>query len=130
MEFHLIENGVRTNLAFGELNISGNEDDGYRPFELMVASVVGCSASVFRKILDKKRITIEDLKILAEVKRASEEANKITDIHLVFAVKGEQLSKEQLEKSLAVARKNCSMIRTIEDAVNITEKLELISLSK
>ncbi|GAE95330.1 OsmC/Ohr family protein [Gracilibacillus boraciitolerans JCM 21714] len=130
MEFYLSEGGVRTKLPYGELDISGNEDYGFRPFQLMVASVAGCSASVFRKILDKKRITIDDLEIFADVERSSEEANKITAIHLRYAVKGVDLKRDQMEKSLELARKNCSMIRTIEDSVKITEKLEVINLSK
>ncbi|SHN28243.1 OsmC family protein [Gracilibacillus kekensis] len=129
MDFYLSEGGVRTQLPFGELDISGNEEHGYRPFQLMVSSVAGCSASVFRKILDKKKIAIDDLKISAEVERAPDEANKITDIQLHFVVKGVGLKKEQLEKSIEIARKNCSMIRTIEDSVTITETLEVINLS-
>ncbi|MGP4042095.1 OsmC family protein [Gracilibacillus sp. D59] len=129
MDFYLSEGGVRTMLPFGELDISGNEDFGYRPFQLMVASVVGCSASVLRKILDKKRLPIDDIKISADVERSPDEANKITSIHLHFVVKGVQLKKDQVEKSLGVARKNCSMIRTIEDSVKITETLEIVNLS-
>ncbi|WP_163580972.1 OsmC family protein [Gracilibacillus saliphilus] len=129
MDFNLSEGGVRTILPFGELDISGNEELGYRPFQLMVASIAGCSASVFRKVLDKKRITIDDLKISAETERSPDEANKITSIHLRFVVKGVGLKKDQIEKSLEIARKNCSMIRTIEDSVKITETLEIVNLS-
>ncbi|MGN8646866.1 OsmC family protein [Gracilibacillus sp. HCP3S3_G5_1] len=130
MDFYLSEGGVRTVLPFGELDISGNEELGYRPFQLMVASVAGCSATVFRKVLDKKRIAIDDLKISAEVERSPDEANKLTAIHLHFVVKGISLKRDQIEKSMDLARKNCSMIRTIEDSVKISETLEIVNLSK
>ncbi|MFC4388864.1 OsmC family protein [Gracilibacillus marinus] len=130
MDFYLKEGGVRTKLAYGELDISGNEDYGYRPFQLMVASIVGCSASVFRKILEKKRIKIDDLKIEVEVNRNPDQANRIESLHLNYIVKGYQLNNERLEKSLEIARKNCSMIRTIEDSVKITESLDIIPLNK
>ncbi|UOQ84560.1 OsmC family protein [Gracilibacillus salinarum] len=129
MEFYLTEGGVRTQLPFGELEISGNEELGFRPFQLMIASVAGCSASVFRKVLQKKRIEIDDLQITADVERSSEEANKITAIQLHFVVKGRNLKHDLLEKSLQVARKNCSMVRTIEDSVDIKETLEVVNLS-
>ncbi|MDX8046899.1 OsmC family protein [Gracilibacillus sp. S3-1-1] len=129
MEFYLSEGGIRAVLPYGELDISGNEEFGYRPFQLMMASVAGCSGSVFRKVLDKKRIEIDDMKISAEVERDAEQANKITAIHLHVVVKGVNLDPDQLEKSLEIARKNCSMVRTIEDSVKITERLEIISLS-
>ncbi|SER57907.1 Uncharacterized OsmC-related protein [Gracilibacillus ureilyticus] len=129
MDFYLKEGGIRTRLPYGELDISGNENCGYRPFQLMVASVAGCSASVFRKVLEKKRIVIEDLHISAEVTRNPEEANRIESIELHYAVKGAHLDREKLEKTLEIARKNCSMIRTIENAVKITETLEIIKIS-
>ncbi|ENH97999.1 hypothetical protein J416_02564 [Gracilibacillus halophilus YIM-C55.5] len=130
MDFYLKEGGMRVNFPYDELDISGNEDYGFRPFQLMVASVAGCSASVFRKILDKKRIDIDDLKISADVERNADEANKIEAIHLHFSVKGAHLDREKLEKSMAIAKKNCSMIRSIEDSVKITETLEIINLSE
>ncbi|UOQ48864.1 OsmC family protein [Gracilibacillus caseinilyticus] len=129
MEFYLTEGGVRTQLPFGELDVSGNEELGFRPFQLMIASIAGCSASVFRKVLQKKRIEIEDLHITADVERSSEEANKITSIHLHFVVKGRNLKHDLLDKSLQISRKNCSMVRTIEDSVDVKETLEVVNLS-
>ncbi|MFC4401518.1 OsmC family protein [Gracilibacillus xinjiangensis] len=129
MDFYLKDGGIRTHFPYGELDISGNENYGYRPFQLMVASVAGCSGSVFRKILEKKRIKIDDFKISAEVKRKPDEANRIESIDLHYVVKGVHLDREKLEKSLEIARNNCSMIRTIEKSVKINESLEVIQLS-
>ena len=99
MEFHLTDNGIRSDLEYGELMISGNEEYGFRPFQLMIGSIAGCSASVFRKILAKKKIEITDLTIRAEVDRDMHAANKINEIHLYFVVKGTRLDKVTLEKS-------------------------------
>lgn len=129
MEFYLKKAGVRADLAYGTLDISGNEDYGYRPYELMVASVTGCIASVFGKLLDKKLIKIDDLKITANVERSPQDLNKITAIDLQFVVKGYRLKLDQLEECLETARENCSVIRTIENSVKITERLTLINLS-
>jgi len=128
MEFHLTENGIRTELEYGELTISGNEDDGFRPFQLMISSIAGCSASVFRKILAKKKMEISDLTIRAEVDRDMHAANKITQIHLYFVVKGTRLNKESLEKSLEIAHRNCPMVRSVENSIQVKETLEIINL--
>lgn len=129
MKFHLKENGLLTELGYGGLSISGNEDHGFRPFELMVASIVGCSGSVFQKILEKQRTHVEDLSIVAEVERNPEEANRIERIKLNYMIKGHHLNIERLYKNLALSRKNCSMIRSIEDSINIEETLNIIELS-
>ncbi len=120
---------MRIDLPYGELDVSGNEEYGFRPFQLMVASIAGCSASVYRKILDKQKIDYEDLIINAEVERNEMEANRIESIHLEFVVKGRYLDEGKLYKNLEVARKNCSMIRSVENSINIKESLECIEIN-
>lgn len=129
MEFHLKENGMRVELPYGELDISGNEEFGYRPFQLMVASIAGCSASVFRKILEKQRTEIVDLQISAEVERNPEEANRIEKIVLHYVVKGRRLDPEKLYKNLEIARRNCSMVRSVENSITIEEQIDTVELS-
>lgn len=130
LDFYLKDNGMRIDLNYGQLDISGNEDDGYRPFTLMVASIVGCSGSVFRKILQKQRIQVEDIQIGAEVVRNAQEANRIEKITLKFTVKGHHLDPDKLYKNLQVSRRNCSMIRSVEDSIEIEEHIETIELSR
>ncbi|WP_404458165.1 OsmC family protein [Oceanobacillus kapialis] len=129
MEFHLKENGMRVELPYGELDISGNDEFGYRPFQLMVASIAGCSASVFRKILEKQRTEIVDLQISAEVERNPEEANRIEKIVLHYVVKGRRLDPEKLYKNLEIARRNCSMVRSVENSITIEEQIDTVELS-
>ncbi|WP_077624329.1 OsmC family protein [Sediminibacillus massiliensis] len=128
MDFYLKEQGVCTSFPYGQLNISGNEDYGFRPYQLMVASIAGCSASVFRKILEKQKLNVEEWHISAEVERNPEEANRIDRIHLRYIVKGKQLDRAKLEKNLAISRKNCSMIRSVENSIDIEESLDYIDL--
>ncbi|SDR09711.1 OsmC family protein [Virgibacillus salinus] len=130
MDFYLKENGMQVELEYGSLDVSGNEDYGFRPFQLMIASIAGCSGSVLRKILSKQRIKYEDLSINAEVERNPKEANRIERVVLYYAIKGYHLDPDKLSKNLALARKNCSMIRSVEDSIKIEEHLETIELSQ
>lgn len=119
------EEGFETDLEYGKLIISGNEELGYRPFQLLVSAVAVCSGGVLRKVLTKKRISFEDIQIHAEVERNDAEAGRIEKIHLHFVVKG-QLSETQLQKSLEVTRKNCSMVQSVKDSIEVTESYEII----
>lgn len=130
MKFFAKENGMHIDLDYGELSISGNEDYGYRPFQLMVASIVGCSGSVFSKIIKKQRTEIEDMSIDADVERNPKEANRIERITLRYYIKGYNLNKDKLNRNLELSRKNCSMIRSVESSITIEEKLEIINLSR
>ncbi|WP_246570194.1 OsmC family protein [Lentibacillus saliphilus] len=123
------DQGVRTTLDYGVLDISGDETYGYRPFQLLVSAIAACSGSVFRKILEKQRTEIADMTITAEVERNPEEANRIEKISLEFIVKGYRLDPAKLYKNLELARKNCSMVRSVEDSIKIEERLDIIELS-
>ncbi|ASF38379.1 Uncharacterized OsmC-related protein [Halobacillus alkaliphilus] len=129
MDFYLKENGVRTSFDYGQLNISGDEAFGFRPYQLMVASIAGCSIGVFRKILDKQRIEFEDIKVTADVTRNSEMANRIEKIHLHYAVKGYRLNQDKLLKNLDISRNNCSMVQSVQNSIEVEETLECIELS-
>ncbi|MYL61535.1 OsmC family protein [Virgibacillus halodenitrificans] len=129
MKLVMKENGLRTELEYGVLDISGNEEYGFRPYQLMVASIAGCSGSVFRKILEKQRTEIDDMQITAEVERNPEEANRIEKITLNFKVQGKNLDPAKLQKNLEISRKNCSMVRSVEGSIQIKENIETIELS-
>ncbi|SDY15139.1 OsmC family protein [Salimicrobium album] len=129
MEFYLKDEGIRTSFEFDNLNISSDENYGFRPYQLMTASIAGCSLSVYRKILDKQRIKYEDINLTADVKRNPDEANRIEKVHLHYVVKGYHLNQDKLAKNLEVARKNCSMVQSVKDSIDIEETIECIQLS-
>ncbi|WNB91625.1 OsmC family protein [Bacillus sp. NEB1478] len=125
MQFKMRENGFETTFEYGTLQISGNEEYGFRPFQLLVSSVAVCSGGVLRKVLERMRLRFDNIEVSAEVKRDEKEANRVTHIHLHFTIEGDQLSKEKVEKALVVTRKNCSMVQSVKDSIEITESFEI-----
>ncbi|RDY71847.1 OsmC family peroxiredoxin, partial [Halobacillus trueperi] len=121
---------VRTSFEYGQMNISGDETFGFRPYQLMVASIAGCSIGVFRKILDKQRTDYEDIKVTAEVERNPDEANRIEKIYLHYVIKGYHLNQDKLLKNLDISQKNCSMVQSVQNSIEVEETLECIQLSK
>ncbi|WP_191559632.1 OsmC family protein [Metabacillus idriensis] len=126
MEFKMREVGFSANFEYGELHIAGNEEYGFRPYQLMVSSIAVCSGGVLRGILEKKRIGVEDITIQAKVERNEEEANRIESIAIHYLLKGNDLSEEKIEQSIKLARKNCPMVRSVEDSIQITETFEIL----
>lgn len=94
MQFHFKENQVEASLQFGNLVISGDEQYGYRPYELLISSIAGCSGLVFKRIVTKQRLEIESLVIEAEVERNKNEANRVEKITLHFKVRGQNLNEK------------------------------------
>ncbi|MFS0753059.1 OsmC family protein [Oceanobacillus sp. 1P07AA] len=125
MKFSMNEYGFQTNLEFGELKVSSQEEYGFRPYQLLVSSVAVCSGSWLRRILTKMRIPFDDITISTTVDRNPEIANQIESIDLLFTISGKDISPSKVEKALAITRKNCAMIQSIEDSIKITESFEL-----
>lgn len=125
---NLIWNGDHgeTSFGYGDLHISSDDTKGFRPFQLMVSSIAGCSAGVFHKILVKQRINVDDLSIEADVERNEDEANRIEKITLHFKVTGTDLNEKKMQRNLDISRKNCSMVQSVQDSIKIEEKLTII----
>lgn len=127
MQFEAKENGFVTHLSYGDLHVSGDEQYGFRPFQLMVSSIAVCSGGVLRKVLDKMRMPCSYMKVTAEVVRNEEKANRIEKIHLRFIISGENLQEEKVKKAIEASRKNCPMVQSVQDSIEITESFELVS---
>lgn len=126
MEFHMNGEAYQTDLEYGTLNISADEQYGFRPFQLLVSSIAGCSGSTLKKILKKKRIAFDDITIQTEVTRNAEEANRVEKIHLHYRIQGQDLEEKQIEKAIDVARKNCSMVQSVIGSIEVTESFACI----
>ncbi|APH06347.1 OsmC family protein [Bacillus weihaiensis] len=127
MEFKMKKDvGFTTTTEYGELHVAGDEAYGFRPFQLMVASIAVCSGGVLRKILEKKRIQIEDMTIDTKVDRIEEEANRIEKIYIHYRIKGENLNENKIKQSIELASKNCPMAQSVKGSIEIEETFELV----
>lgn len=126
MEFKMKEVGFYTETANGRLNIAADEAHGFRPYQLLVSSVAVCSGGIIRKILEKKRKAYKDIQIKADVVRNPEIADRIEEIHLHFIITGADIDEAQMEKIMALTRKNCSMVQSVLGSIEIKETFELL----
>lgn len=126
MKFSMTEHGFSGDLPFGELIVSSNDDYGFRPYQLMVASLAVCSAGVLRKILEKQRMPADDIQVeVKEVERIDEEAGRISKVHLHFVIKG-SIAESKMARVMDLTKKNCSMVRSVEGSIEVIETFELV----
>ncbi len=126
MEFKMKEHSFQAEFEYGTIDISGDAQYGFRPYQLLVSSVAVCSGGVMRKILDKMRIPYEDIRIKADVTRNPDEADRIERIALHFELKGIDIADERMEKVMALTRKNCAMYQSVKDSIDIQETFTII----
>jgi putative redox protein len=126
MKFHVGENGeVQGDFEYGKLDISSNPEIGFRPVQLLISSLAGCSGGVLKKVLEKKRISFDSIEIESDIERNEEEANRVTKIALHYIVSGKNLDLYKVQKSLELAVKNCAMVQSVKDAIKIVETIEV-----
>ncbi len=121
------EDGFIAEFPQQQLNIHPSEaQKGFRPYQLLLSSVAGCSAIILRQILDKMRLPYEDFDITAEAKRNPQRANRVESIHLHFVIRGKNLQEKKVERALKLTRENCPIVQSVQDSITITESYELV----
>lgn len=125
MKFTMTENGFETVTGFGSLQISAEDTYGFRPYQLMISSLVGCSGSVMKKIFNKKRLQVDDIQIEADVVRNPDKADRIEKVHLLFKIKGEHL-EGKMDRVMELTKKHCSMVQSVEGSIEVTETYQLM----
>ncbi|MBT2688479.1 OsmC family protein [Bacillus sp. ISL-47] len=127
MDFKMKEEvGFFAELPYGRLDIAGDDEYGYRPFQLLVASLAVCSGGVLRKIMKKMRMSFEDIQIKTSVERNPDIADRVEKVHIHFLIKGTDLNEAKLHKAMELTRKNCSMVRSVEDSIEVVETFEIV----
>lgn len=119
----MTETGFLTKTAFSDLHISSDDEQGFRPFQLFLSSLAGCSGEVMRTILRKKRISFSSIQIRTEVEQSTR--GRIVSVHLHFVVTGQQLEHAMMEKVLALTKRHCPIAKSVQSAITITESITL-----
>jgi putative redox protein len=127
MEFKMKPDvGFYTETGFGRLDVAGDEEYGFRPYQLLVSSVAVCSGGVLRKVLEKMRMEIKDIHIQAEAERIKEEADRVSKISVHFSIQGNNLDEKKIEKAMVLTRKNCSMVQSVIGSIEVEETFEIV----
>lgn len=68
----------------------------------------------------------EDIQIeVKEVVRVEEEADRVSKVHIHFTLKG-NIDENKMERVMELTRKNCSMVQSVKDSIEIIETYELV----
>ncbi len=105
----------------------GGENKGFRPMQLLLAALGGCSTIDIVSILKKQRQEIEDIRIVVNGEREPNvEPSLFQDIHIHFALTG-NLDEDKVRKAVDLSmQKYCSVAKTLEKTARITYDFEII----
>ena len=109
----------------------GGRDMGFRPMEMLLLGVGGCTAFDVVSILKKSRQAITDCEVEINSDRAEEIPKVFTRIHLHFIITGNSLDPVKVEKAVNLsANKYCSASKMLEKTAKMTHDFEIVELGQ
>lgn len=121
----MMEVGFKTNVVHGELPVAGDDEYGFRPYELLVSSIVGCSGGLLRTILQKKRMVIENITIQTEIIRNEKNPNFIEKLYIFYEIKGDNLDEKKIAQAIEIAKKHCPMVQAVKGNIEVYETFSI-----
>lgn len=126
--YFAIEEKIIGKFNYGQLDVSPDDSSGYRPYELFVSSMIGCSGAILRKILTKKKQPFTSIKAEISSVRNSEAANRIEQLSVTaFVVTEKPLSNEQEEKIAQLVIDNCGMLQSVKGSIDLTFRVKTMN---
>ena len=105
----------------------GGENKGFRPMQLLLAAIGGCSTIDIVGILQKQRQPLEDIRITVDGEREPNvEPSLFQTIHVHYVLKG-NLDEEKVRRAVDLSmQKYCSVAKTLEKTATITYDFEIV----
>jgi putative redox protein len=105
----------------------GGENNGFRPMELLLVGMAGCTAMDVISILQKKRQDVTGFEVRLHGDRTTEHPKVFTDINVEYIVTGINLDQVAVERAVELSEeKYCSAQAMLNKVARITHKITLI----
>jgi len=104
----------------------GGQEGGFRPIELMLVSLAGCTAMDVISILQKKRQTVTEFRVQAEGERAETHPRVFTRMNLRYILTGKGLDPAAVQRAVELSEtKYCPAQAMLRPTVAITSSVEI-----
>jgi len=107
---------------------AGGRNIGFRPMEMLLIGLGGCSAFDVLMILKRGREPIVDCVVEIEGERATTDPKVFTKIDMLYKVTGNNLDPKKVERAVSLsAEKYCSATKIMSATAVITHRIEIIN---
>lgn len=109
----------------------GGHDTGPRPFELMAASVAGCTAMDVISILRKMQQKVTGLKVHVNGEQAAEHPKRLLSIHIEYTIVGYNLSEDRVARAIELSEtKYCPAMASLRPGAPITSSYTILEANE
>lgn len=127
MSFEGSASGSGFTLPMGTSIESGGDNDGFRPMELLLVGLAGCTAMDVISILEKKRQDVTGFEIRVQGERATDHPKVFTHIVLEYVVTGHHVDRVAVERAVELsATKYCSAEAMLGKVAEIENKITVL----
>lgn len=97
-------------LPMGTSTESGGDNDGFRPMELLLVGLAGCTAMDVISILEKKRQDVTNFEVRVQGERAADHPKIFTHIVVEYVVTGHQVEQAAVERAVELSADRKSVV--------------------
>jgi putative redox protein len=113
-------------LPLGASHKVGGANDGFRPLELVLVGLAGCTAMDVISILEKKRQQVTAFEVKAHGDQADEHPRSLTRFEIDYIVTGKGIDREAVERAVELSQtKYCSVAATVHKAGPIETRITI-----
>ncbi len=107
--------------------LSGDDDGGVSPSEMLLVALSSCTAVDVVEIMKKKRKPLSFLEVISDGERDPEPPWAYRKIHLLFRVKGENVTEKAIRQAIDLSQeKYCSVAATVRGVATINTEYEIL----
>jgi putative redox protein len=119
--------GTGFGLTLDAAPVVGGQDMGFRPTELILLGLAGCTAMDVISILRKKRQDVTGFEVRVTGKQADDFPKVYTDIHITYMVRGHDVDPAAVERSIELSEtKYCMATAMLAQVATITSSYEVM----
>jgi len=109
---------------------AGGRNLGFRPMEMLLLGLGGCSAFDVVMILKRSREAVTDCVVEIDGQRADTDPKVFTKIDMLYKITGKNLDPKKVERAVNLsAEKYCSATKMMSATAEITHRVEVIEQS-
>jgi len=109
----------------------GGDNDGFRPMELVLTGLIGCTAMDVISILQKKQQQVTDFEVKAHAEKASSHPKVFTHILIEYIVSGHQIDPAAVDRAIELSiTRYCPANAMLRQAVEIETKSTIVEAAQ
>lgn len=113
-------------LPLGADSKAGGADDGFRPSELILVGLAGCTGMDVISILEKKRQQVTAFEVRTHGERAQTDPKKFTSFTVEYVVTGKGIDPAAVERAVELSEtKYCTVMATLRAAGPMERKITI-----